>query len=350
MATSKISEFLKAWFGPDDIHLGSSRPNRTTTPRPIDGGPSRPAPERLRGVRPVPQAPTERRPAPSELREEPVQADSGAGAVIGTSVTSASNVERLRFRGTRGGIIARHRSMRTVEMPRSEIVVSIALAIIATILWLWVMPLVLIFWARLFEFGRALLGIAQPVRIEPYHLGWFHFDLPSISLPSQPPGIAIWWITAIVTVVLFILSYPLGRRSIPWTYMLRAILFVQMTSLAFFAWAPVRFVYGLQDYMANLLMASLAFITIVPLVLSLTYYIFDVGLLKKLFLTFITLAHLCLLVPLQYLIHAFLIYHGSLLFMPVLYLVFGLSLDVMTFVAFYAWGMSWQSRNPQSAT
>jgi hypothetical protein len=31
----------------------------------------------------------------------------------------------------------------------------------------------------------------------------------------------------------------------------------------------------------------------------------------------------------------------SLVVMPVLFLMFGLVLDVMIFVAFYGWGMSW---------
>ncbi|HEX8552242.1 MAG TPA: hypothetical protein VF681_11895 [Abditibacteriaceae bacterium] len=333
MATSKIFEFIKDWFGPDEPKHG---PGLAQRPAPTVSTP-----------RVTSASATSTSPATEGPSEVPTRSELQGGG--GGSPQGASRLERLRFRGARGGIIAQHRSMRTVEMPRGEIIISIGLAITATGLWLLAMPWVLRFWAAIFGFGRVLLDIPEPVRIEPYRLGWFKFDLPSISLPSAPPDVTMWWITLIVSVVLFILSFPLGRRSIPWTYMLRAILFVQFTALAFFAWAPVKFVYGLQDYMANLLMASLAFLTLVPFVLSLTYYIFDVGLLKKLFLTFITIGHLCVLVPLQYLIHAYLIYNGSLLFMPVLYLVFGLSLDVMTFVAFYAWGMSWQSRNPQNA-
>jgi hypothetical protein len=50
-----------------------------------------------------------------------------------------------------------------------------------------------------------------------------------------------------------------------------------------------------------------------------------------------------LFIPLQYLLHAWLL-HCSILFMPVLYFVCGPFLDVLIFVCFYSWGMSWQSR------
>ena len=256
----------------------------------------------------------------------------------------------MRFRGARGGLIARHRSMRTVEMPRQEIFISIGLTIVATGLWLLSLPFLMNFWRVMLDFCGRLMGLPFGARVEQYHLGPIAFDLPSIPLPSHSPNATTWWITALVTVVLFLLSYVVMRQSIPLGYALRAILFVQLSSLIYFAFWPAHYPYGLEDYMANLLMASLTFLSFVPLVLAFTYYIFDVGVIKKLFLTVLSLAHLAVLIPLQYLIHSFLIYHGSLLFMPVLYLVFGLPLDIMSLIAFYAWGMSWQSRGLPQAT
>lgn len=52
--------------------------------------------------------------------------------------------------------------------------------------------------------------------------------------------------------------------------------------------------------------------------------------------------HLWILIPMQYVAHAYLIHTFSLLYMPVLFLMFGLMIDVFVFIAFYAWGMSWE--------
>jgi hypothetical protein len=43
-------------------------------------------------------------------------------------------------------------------------------------------------------------------------------------------------------------------------------------------------------------------------------------------------------------LHVYLL-HGSVLFMPVLYFVFGPFLDILVFIGFYSWGMSWKGRN-----
>jgi len=261
-----------------------------------------------------------------------------------------SAVARLRFRGARGGVIAQHRSMRIVEMPKSEIWISVGLAIVATGIWLLALPLIMHLWKWVCDFGAQVLGLPSQTLVGRYNIGPVGFNLPSLSLTVYSPNTTQWWVTFIVTVVLFLLSYLLMRRSVPLAYSLRAILFVQFSALFFFAFWPADYPYGLEDYMANMLMASLTFLSFVPLILALTYFIFDVGVLKKLCLTVLVLCHLAILIPFQYLLHVFLIYHGSLLVMPVLYLVFGLPMDIMSLIAFYAWGMSWQSRASAQAT
>jgi hypothetical protein len=57
------------------------------------------------------------------------------------------------------------------------------------------------------------------------------------------------------------------------------------------------------------------------------------------------MAHLVLFVPQQYMLHVYLL-HRSVLFMPVLYFVFGPFLDVLAFIGFYSWGMSWTASDP----
>ena len=51
----------------------------------------------------------------------------------------------------------------------------------------------------------------------------------------------------------------------------------------------------------------------------------------------------------QYILHAYALHHLTLLFLPLLYLVFGTFLDVMMFIALYSWGMSWRWQISRSA-
>ncbi len=80
-----------------------------------------------------------------------------------------------------------------------------------------------------------------------------------------------------------------------------------------------------------------------PLLLGFTYYIFDFGLLRKAVLTAMTMLHLAVFLPFQVLTQA-LVLQKTVLFMPVLYIVFGMPLDVLLIIAFYSWGMTWSFR------
>ena len=96
--------------------------------------------------------------------------------------------------------------------------------------------------------------------------------------------------------------------------------------------------------MQGLVTAEIALISTVPLLFGLTYYIFDFGLLKKVFLTAITMAHLALFLPLQVLLQA-LVLQRTVLFMPILYIILGLPVNILIIIAFYSWGMTWFFRS-----
>jgi hypothetical protein len=133
----------------------------------------------------------------------------------------------------------------------------------------------------------------------------------------------------------------LSERWIPLRYFLRLLAFLQGTAIAFFAIAPGAFPYRLQDHVFLLLAAGLVVMGLVPLVLSLTLHVFDLALWRKVLVTLALLVHLSVFLPLQVLVHVGLVLEGSALVMPVLFLVFGLLLDVLILVAFYGWALSW---------
>ena len=109
--------------------------------------------------------------------------------------------------------------------------------------------------------------------------------------------------------------------------------------------ASARFPHDLPGYTVSMLVFSSILIGLLPVLYAFTFYLLNFSLRQKLFLTVATMAHLVVFVPHQYILHAYLL-HGSVLFMPVLYFMFGPFLDILAFIGFYSWGMSWEGSEP----
>jgi uncharacterized membrane protein (DUF2068 family) len=139
-------------------------------------------------------------------------------------------------------------------------------------------------------------------------------------------------------------AFLLPGRLIPIIYLLRGILLVPATALLHFDLLPARFPHTPDSYMQGLVAAGIALISTVPLLFGLTYYIFDFGLWKKALLTAMTMAHLALFLPLQ--VQA-LFLQKTVLFMPVLYIIFGMPVNILIIIALYSWGMTWFFRSAQ---
>lgn len=185
-----------------------------------------------------------------------------------------------------------------------------------------------------------------PVKCE-VKTGLHRFDfglsllLPYFALDPLMPSPHLWVITGIVVLAIFAGTFFLPPRLIPVVYLVRCVLFVQASALVYFAIFPAQFPYAPAEYIEGLLLSGATLAGIVPLLLLLTYYIFPFSFLKKALLTLLTVAYLTVFLPFQVMLHA-LILGVSILFMPLLYLVLGMPLDVFIVVALYAWGMTWE--------
>ncbi|MBK8958909.1 MAG: hypothetical protein IPM80_10850 [Proteobacteria bacterium] len=119
---------------------------------------------------------------------------------------------------------------------------------------------------------------------------------------------------------------------------------MQFLTSALFWLAPAPFAYSLASHVANGLEYALVLVLFVPLLLSFSYYVFEYSLPKKIAGTLLIIAGIVLVTPFQYLVHmCSLIEAGSLLLLPLLYVLFGLLFDIGVFIALYAWVVSWES-------
>lgn len=257
-----------------------------------------------------------------------------------------ADLEAIRHRGWRGGVITPHRAFVRLRLSPRRVLESATIALIGTASWIALLPTVGRFWGHILAFWGARLELKSEVILVPQ--GWgshIHFALPCFGLSAGPASGTAWWITTGVTALAFIASFLLTEEALPWAYLIRAFCLLQATALGYFAVASARFPHDLPGYTVSMLVFSCILIGLVPMLYAFTFYLLNFSLAQKLLLTLVTVAHLVLFVPQQYMLHIYLL-HASVLFMPVLYFVFGPFLDILAFVGFYSWGMSWKAPEP----
>jgi len=251
-------------------------------------------------------------------------------------------LEALRHRGWRGGKITPHRAFARLHIGPRETLVSLSLVLSLSALWPAVLPAVGRFWGKIFTYWTHALRFEGSVVMAPQHWGhYIRFTLPYVNMAAGPSDPYTWWITGVVTVGLFAVTYGISEENLPWIYLLRSLAIIQATALIYFAFAAARFPHDLSSYTVGMLFFATILIGLVPCILGFTYFLFDFSLLKKIALTALTGGYLTLFVPMQYMLHVYLL-RKSILFMPLLYFAFGPFVDVLIFVSLYSWGMSWK--------
>ncbi|MES2522135.1 MAG: hypothetical protein V4617_05505 [Gemmatimonadota bacterium] len=198
-------------------------------------------------------------------------------------------------------------------------------------------------WRWTLEFARVPLGLPGTVATRVVEVGPVAVAVPYYSAEALWPSavdMRTGWITAAVLAVAGML---LRGRMIPFGYFLRALAAIQLTAQVWFTFAAPPFTYALSQYVAGLLVCGVVILLLAPVLVAFTYFIFDFPLWQKLLLASMLLLHLAVFLPLQAMVHAWLVYRASLLALPMLFLVFGVLLDVFVYVALYGWGMSWRS-------
>jgi hypothetical protein len=260
-----------------------------------------------------------------------------------TQLTERKQRDQIRNRGHRGGMITMHRALEHFYLGPMNLLVAIALFLSFTALWLVSIPLACRIWRKFFEFALRYLPLDARLDTIEHHYWLLRFSMPSLLIRPLLPGFGMWLGHTIITVCLFGATFLVPKRMVPIIYLSRAILLIEASACFYFAVWPSQFPHTPDSYIQGLMLFSIAIISIVPMLLALAYYIFDFGILRKAFLTLLTMVYLALFVPVQVLFQAMFL-QKTVMFMPILYIIFGMPADVMIIVAFYSWGMTWPFR------
>lgn len=264
----------------------------------------------------------------------------------GESKTAADNL----FRGHRGGVISMHRALTHFRLGPLNVLTSISLFFLFSCVWVVVLPALCRFWNHFLALCLRFLPLNGTLEVATHHFSnSYRLEIPYLRIYSVLPSFWTWSLTCGVTLLLFAATFLLPRQLAPILYLSRGILLVQATALFYFALWPMHFPHAPDSYMEALISSGIGLISVIPLLFALTYYIFDFGLWKKALLTALTMAHLTIFLPFQVVLQA-LVLQITVLFMPVLYIIFGMPVDVLLIIAWYSWGMTWYFRPPTKAS
>lgn len=236
-----------------------------------------------------------------------------------------------------------HRALARFILRPLDLAFSALIVVLLTVAWFFMLPRLCQIWAHLLGNGMKILALQTTLGLTEYQITpYIRFAIPYPQMEGISPNAWTWWGTAAVVCLAYLASYSLPSKLMPVAYLLRAVLLIQVSALLYFVLAGARFPHTPDSYMEGLVSYQIALISAVPTLFGLTYYVFRFGAIKKILLTVLTMSHLSVFLPVQILLQA-MVLEKSVLFMPVLYIVFGLPVDILIILAFYSWGMGWRS-------
>ncbi|MBN1382503.1 MAG: hypothetical protein JXA41_12565 [Deltaproteobacteria bacterium] len=250
-------------------------------------------------------------------------------------------VEELRRMGVYGSVIHMHRSMAAFKLPTESLINFLGIPIIFVLLCFVAFPYMTDFWTEIFIFAHSFFKFPGEVNVTSYEVfPYYYLDLPSFTMNAGWPSTLHLIISASFVIVLFLITLLFPDRLIPLAYLFRAVCAIQTTAILYFAVFSPPFPYSLTGYTGCLMRAEIIIISLTPILFAFTLYVFKMSLFQKILVSLMTIGHLAVFIPLQMLVHIYLIKMFSFIAMPVLFFMFGLIITVFIIIGFYSWGVS----------
>lgn len=243
-----------------------------------------------------------------------------------------------------GSYLFRHRGMAKPQAT-VRVVRMLGLGLAGLLVWIVVQPWVGQAWTSLFAALSGPSGILEGLVEVRYDLGGRTvMVLPELRFAAAEPGALSLGIHALAVLATLAATFRMSEERAPLVYFLRAVVLIHGSSVLFHALPGRTLPYDPGLYVSGMLSVGAVMVGLVPIVLSATHFLFDFGTPRKIALMVVTMAWMAVLVPVQYAVHALLLHYGGMVFLPLLFILLGLPVDVFLFIALYAWGMSWQEK------
>ena len=161
-----------------------------------------------------------------------------------------------------------------------------------------------------------------------------------VVVPTTLPTTGRWWLTALLCMILWLWSMRLAPNRLPLIYFMRLVILVQISSLVFFYMWPESLPTTIANFLIDVLRQSISLMLLVPALYAATLYLFVLPWWIKYLATLTALFYLTIFVPLQASCIAWILQVGGILFMPTLYLFFGLLPQIVALMGIYSFALS----------
>lgn len=159
----------------------------------------------------------------------------------------------------------------------------------------------------------------------------------SLNDGSFAPSARLLVMTAAVTAGIWWLGNRLSDRFYPLKISFRAMCLIQWSTCLFFWLTPSSFPYSIGTHADALMGMGYGLMLAIGPMLALGWGILPTPVWQKLGAPLAFMAYFALMLPHKTVLHVWCLEHGSILFMPLLFLCFGALLDLWIFIALYAW-------------
>ncbi|KVK73722.1 hypothetical protein [Burkholderia sp. MSMB1498] len=247
------------------------------------------------------------------------------------------------------------RSLRTHAHPRRWLA-SAALLTPALYALLWfALPYAWRYWCAVVGWGARQIDPSLDAVVLGYPAHALRVPLLSINLAARMPSGALLFATAAACAAGFAATFVRRARWLPVAYLLRIATFAQLMICLYFwtmygppaaAASPAgavadTFPYDASLHLRDVFVMNVAAIALIPLVMAALYYPLDFSLAQKAFASLLVLGYFMAALPFVLLLHAVVIYRGSLLFVPFCYFVLGAPLLIGLLITLYSYCASW---------
>ncbi len=257
---------------------------------------------------------------------------------------------RNTYYGAATSFIHQHRGIARLDRRLSIAGTATLLAIGVFALWLAALPTIGIIWGYVLIAIRDVLQLSAEVIMMRDSVGILNLRIPILDLQALHPSPLQTNLSALICLLIIGGTFALEERYTPVSYLVRAMCFVQLIACAYFTLWPNAFPHTSGDFLLGMTLISVFITSAVPLVMGGAYYVFDFGFPKKILITAMMMGYMAVLIPFKYATMSIILWKGSTLYLSILYIFFGVPLDVFALIALYAWGMSWRSRSRVDST
>jgi hypothetical protein len=255
-----------------------------------------------------------------------------------TKLSDALNT--IRNTGTRGTPILMHRALRNAPLTWSSLLSILLLPLLFTALIWTQLDGIMAIWMRIFDFWNTQMGMDNQLGFTDINLFGRIFTITYPNVPVDGVSDVTAWLNIIVCIVLFAISLIFPKRVMPLTSLFRAALLIQTSASIYCFFSDYNFPYDTAGYLSGMLSLGGYLLFIISPLLALIYYIFNFSLLRKIVVTAGILSYFIVMIPFLYTLHALIISEWGMIFMPVLYLLFGPLLVTLMFISMYSYAMT----------